>query len=93
MDPPGRDPSKRGGVREMEQKTTLRELREQNNLTRADVAAALGVSYQAISNYEAGSRTISIEQIIPLAELYHCSAEEIIMAQLRSISVRIRKTE
>ena len=70
----------------MEKQMTLRELREQNDLTRAEVAKVLGVSYQAISNYEAGSRTISIEQIIPLMELYNCSAEELIMAQLESVS-------
>lgn len=76
----------------MEQhKTTLRDLREQNGMTRAEVAKALGVSYQAISNYEAGRRSISVEQIIPLAELYDCNVEEIIMAQLES--VRIGKSE
>lgn len=81
-----------GTEHSMEQhKTTLRDLREQNGMTRAEVAKALGVSYQAISNYEAGRRSISVEQIIPLAELYDCNVEEIIMAQLES--VRIGKSE
>lgn len=86
-DPPGRDPPKRGEVREMEQKTTLRELREECGLSRADVAAALGVSYQAISNYEAGIRRVSLEHILALAGLYECSAEEVIRAQLSSIGI------
>ena len=71
----------------MERKTTLRELREQSGKTRAEVANALGVSYQAISNYEAGSRCVSIDQVLPLAKLYDCSAEEIIMAQLESVRI------
>lgn len=72
----------------MEQhKTTLRDLREQNGMTRADVAAALGVSYQAISNYEAGIRRVSLEHILALAGLYECSAEEVIRAQLSSIGI------
>ena len=87
MDPPGRDPPKRGEVREMEQKNTLRELREECGLSRADVAAALGVSYQAISNYEAGIRRVSLEHILALAGLYECSAEEVIRAQLSSIGI------
>lgn len=75
----------------MEQKITLRELREQSGKTRSEVANALRVSYQAVSNYEAGIREISIEQVIPLAKLFDCSAEEVIMAQIESI--RIGKPE
>lgn len=81
-----------GTEHSMEQhKTTLRDLREQNGMTRAEVANALGVSYQAVSNYESGIREISIEQVIPLAKLFDCSAEEVIMAQIESI--RIGKPE
>ena len=65
-------------------KTTLRELREQNGKSRAEVAAALGVTYQALANYENGARRISIEQILTLSELYDCSSEEVIEAQLNS---------
>ena len=69
----------------MEQhKTTLRDLREQNGMTRADVAAALGVTPNAITNYERGNRRLALEHILILAKIYEASAEDIIMAQLNS---------
>ena len=63
---------------------TLRELREQNKNTAAEVAEVLGVSVRAVSRYEQGTRRIGLEQIIKLMDFYHCTAEEIIWAQLKS---------
>lgn len=63
---------------------TLRKMREQNGKSRSEVAAALGVTYCAVSNYENGWRQIGLEQVLILAKLYDCSAEEIIEAQLES---------
>lgn len=71
----------------MADKITLRQLREQAGLSRAEVAKALGLSYQAISNYEAGIRTVAIEMIVPLARFYDCSAEDVIAAQLASVAI------
>lgn len=69
----------------MEEKTVgLRELREEAGKTIADVAKALGVSVQAISNYEHGVRTVNLEQVLILAVLFEEPAEEIIKAQLNS---------
>lgn len=65
-------------------KTTLRELREQNGKSRAKVATALGVTYQAYARYENGIRRVSLEQVLTLSKLYDCSAEEVIEAQLNS---------
>ena len=59
---------------------TLRELREQNKRSREEVAAALGVTANALTNYECGS----LEQILILAILYGISTEEVIEAQLNS---------
>ena len=66
----------------MEEKITLRELRERAGRSIADVAAALGVSESAIKKYESGTRHISILQVILLSELYKVNAETIIKAQL-----------
>ena len=65
-------------------KETLRDLRLQNGKTCAEVAQALGVTAQAVSNYESGIRQINIAQVLILAELYDCSDREIIEAQLNS---------
>ena len=56
---------------------TLRELREQNKNTAAEVAEALGVAVSTYYNYEQGLRKIGLEQILPLAAFYDVSAEEI----------------
>lgn len=63
---------------------TLRQLREQSKKSRAEVAAALGVAVRTLSHYENGTRKISIEQVLTLANLYDETAEEIIRAQINS---------
>lgn len=67
---------------------TLRELREEKGLSRAEVAQALGVTVQAIYRYEEGTRRINIEQALILAELYSVTEKEIILAQISSLNVR-----
>lgn len=63
---------------------TLRELREESGLSRAEVAKALGVSVQALGHYENGVRRINIEQVLILSKLLHFTTEDIILAQLNS---------
>ena len=63
---------------------SLRKLMEQNGKSRAEVAAALGVTLSSVSHYENGLRRVSLEQVLMLAKLYDCSAEEVIEAQLES---------
>lgn len=65
-------------------KETLRELREENKKSRAEVAQALGVTLRAVFNYEYGIRQISLKQVLILSELYDCPAEDIILAALNS---------
>lgn len=65
-------------------KTTLRELREQNKKTVAEVATALNVTNMSIYRYEIGKRQIDIQQVLTLAEIYDVSEREIIEAQLNS---------
>lgn len=48
--------------------TTLRELREENGKSRAEIAAALGVAYQTFARYENGLRRISLEQVLILSK-------------------------
>ena len=63
---------------------TLRSLREENKKNRAEVAQTLGVTPNAVTNYEIGIRRLSLEQVLLLARYYECNAEEIIRAQLNS---------
>lgn len=66
---------------------TLKELRLQNKKTAAEVAEVLGVTPSSISNYENGIRSININQVIQLAELFDCTEKDIILAQLKSIAI------
>lgn len=64
--------------------TTLKDLREQAGLSVKEVAKILGVTINAIRNYELGWRKIGIEQVLRLVEAYDVPAEEVIKAQLNS---------
>ena len=66
-------------------KETLKDLRTQNKKTCVEVAQALGVTIQTLYRYEQGTRRISLEQVLILAQLYDVSAEEVIQAQLNSV--------
>ena len=66
------------------QGVTLKELREINEKTSAEVAKVLGVGITAVSNYECGRRQISLTQVLKLAKLFSVNCEEIIEAQLNS---------
>ena len=64
--------------------TTLKDLREQAGLSVKEVAKLLGVKTQTLYRYEQGTRRISLEQVLRLAEAYDTSTEEVIKAQLNS---------
>ena len=63
---------------------TLKDLRIAAGKSRSDVAIRLDVTPQAVRHYENGIRQINITQVLLLAELFDCSAEDIIFGQLNS---------
>lgn len=63
---------------------TLRELRTQAGKTVKEVADKLGVSVRAMYHYENGTRSIDLEHVLILTELYGCTEREVIEAQLRA---------
>jgi len=69
---------------------TLKELRRISKKTAAEVAEKLGIAVSTLYNYEQGIRRVSIEQIIPLAELYDVTEREVIEAQIEAIAERER---
>lgn len=56
----------------------LRDLREDNDLTQAQIAAYLNVKQNTYSQYENGKREISIELISKLADYYNVSVDYLI---------------
>ena len=53
----------------------LKMLRWKYNLTQKKVADKLNVSPSIISSYEVGERTPSLDNILALARLYHCTTD------------------
>lgn len=58
--------------------TRLKELRKKYHLTQRQAANILGVSLPLIAAYESGERNPSIEKLILLADLYHCTTDYIL---------------
>ncbi len=65
---------------------TLKELREQNKKTVAEVATALGVAQSTYYGYEKGTRSINIAQVLTLAIIFQAECEDVILAQLESVA-------
>lgn len=53
----------------------IRDLREDRDLTQAEVAKYLRCSQQVYSNYELGQRSVPAEVLIRLALFYHTSTD------------------
>ena len=56
----------------------LVELREEQGWTQKEVASRLNISQRAYSHYESGSRSISIELLVDIAELYGVSVSSLV---------------
>lgn len=53
----------------------IKELREKNNLSQAELAAAVKASQSAISKYELNQRKIPSLVLVRLCELFDCSSQ------------------
>lgn len=61
----------------------LRALREDNDLTQAQVAELLGTSQTMYARYERGANELPIRHLIVLCEFYNVSADFFLQIQLR----------
>ncbi len=62
----------------------LLNLRENHNLKQKEVANILGISQQTYSNYELGKRELPLHHMIPLAEFYNISLDELFELNIHS---------
>lgn len=68
----------------------LRELRKEKNLSQADVAKLLGVTQQAVGNYESGSRDPDTATLTKLAGYFDCSVDYLLgRTDIRKFSLDI----
>ena len=56
----------------------IRNLREDNDLSQAEVGKILGVSQRVYSNYECGEVEISLDSLMKLADYYKVSIDYIL---------------
>ena len=56
----------------------LRDLREDADMTQAEVGAHLHISQRSYAHFEAGTRGIPIEILVELAELYHVNLDYLV---------------
>lgn len=56
----------------------IRELREDNDLTQANIAKILGTTQQVYSRYEKGENEMPIRHLITLCDFYNVSADYIL---------------
>ena len=56
----------------------LETIRNKNNLSQQDVADRIGLSHSAISCYEFGKRTIDVETLFKLCDIYNADVNEIL---------------
>ena len=59
----------------MDYSKRLKDLREDRDLTQADVAKALNTTYQYYSTYESGKRELPFSRAIILARFYNVSLD------------------
>jgi len=60
---------------------TLRKLRLSRGLSQKEVADAIGVSQNAVSQWESGNRTPTLDLIIQLADLLKCTTDDLLDKQ------------
>ena len=56
----------------------LRDLREDHDLTQAQVAEYLGTSQTMVARYERGANELPIRHLVALCRLYGVSADEVL---------------
>ena len=56
----------------------LKELREANKLTQEDVATHLNISRQSVSQWEKGTSSPDIDNLVLLSKMYHITLDELV---------------
>lgn len=59
-------------------------LRKEKGWSKRDLAKVLNVSHSTINRWENGTRTPPIELLPKLAEILHCSIEELVLALIET---------
>ena len=70
----------------------LKQLRIKKNIKQQDLAKALNVTKQSVSNWENGKRLPNIEILIQLADFYNCSLDYLVGRELKEDNLKTINT-
>ena len=70
----------------------LKELRIKKNIKQQDLAKALNITKQSVSNWENGKRLPNIEILILLADFYNCSLDYLVGRELKEDNLKTINT-
>jgi transcriptional regulator with XRE-family HTH domain len=65
----------------------IRRLREGNKWKQAELAEKLGISRQALSNYERDAREVDAEMIVKLSNVFNVSADFILQIEQKQMTI------
>jgi transcriptional regulator with XRE-family HTH domain len=65
----------------------IRKLREANKWKQSDLAAKLGISRQALSNYERNAREVDSEMIVKLSHVFNVNADFLLQIDSKKMSI------
>lgn len=68
----------KGGVQAVDYRSRLRDIREDRDLTQAEVGALLNKSQQGYNHIEAGRAELKIDDLVKLCQFYDLSSDYII---------------
>ena len=66
----------------------IKELRKKNDLTQEALADLLGITYKAVSKWECGLTVPDIALIVPMARLFHVTADELLSGKTEETDMR-----
>ena len=67
-------------------------LRKANNMTQMELADKLGISFQAVSNWERGNTMPDISKLLELAEIFHISADTLLNGKAPLVEAVLNNT-
>ena len=76
------------GVTDLDYRTRLRNVREDRDLTQAELGKVLNKSQQGYSHIEAGRAELKIDDLVKLCKFYNLSADYLIGLTSKPISYK-----